>query len=243
MNNQANMTVSQATEFKRAFDYFNKALFGKKLGDVMLSFKAAKSGKSTGHTVYQAWENEQGERGNQINLDPVLFQGELETLFAELVKQMNVHDFMTNKFPLLPKGRIEQGKALTYTNQDMADSLKGLGLRPYLTDKEGNEVKEKETGQGVQVAIIPGGSFDQAFQDMPEDIKFPWTALPDFVQTKKEDGEKKVGRVKYSGKHKEETLNVWAKPGEEVAVKRGGKWVALTEENKEVSEDRIELAA
>ena len=230
MDTKQNATVEQYAEYYRLVRHVSDSLFGKgKLPDLMLQFANARSKATMACVVYNAWEKD-GVKINSLCLSPRIFSLPFRDIVSHVARQLVNHWQFTAGFPTLPQGRAIQGSAMTYTNQENADQMKRIGLKPI---KKGKDGKNVETGQGVSFTIAKGQAFDEMFKVMPSDIAFPWSALPESVKVKEDNGKKKATRAKYTGRIKSGEVNAWAAPGMALFTKEGNKYVQLLEVAKQ----------
>ncbi|MCW2308840.1 SprT-like domain-containing protein [Rhodobium gokarnense] len=146
-------TLEASAEVYYAYSYFNDALFGGKLPDVLISYTRQKN--VLGHFYPKRFERSDGTLCHEVALNP-LFLGlrplrdSLSTLVHE---QCHVwrHDFG----PLNRRGRRGSNG---YHDQVWAEKMESIGLSPSGTGLPGG----KKTGHRMSHVIVNGGPFDIA---------------------------------------------------------------------------------
>lgn len=141
----AKPTLSTATAFQRAFDHFNKALFGGTLPQCVVSLRTF--GKARGYFAAHQFAN-LGEMTtvHEIALDPRQFVDRTE----EQILSTLVHE-------MCHLWQHEHGKVGTdyWHNTEWGSKMKEVGLHPSATGEPGG----KETGRRVTHYIVEGGPF------------------------------------------------------------------------------------
>jgi predicted SprT family Zn-dependent metalloprotease len=157
-------TIELAASLQRFYDYFNKELIQKQLGNPLpqVLITTGKGGRSSGHFITGKWKVASGssEALPEINLasewlvtDAV--NSSLETVMQTLVHEM-VH-FYDHQW-----GR--PGKH-GYHSDSWFRFMKQVGLQPV--HKPGNRFK-------VGDKVIPDGAFEVAYKALPKDMVIPF---------------------------------------------------------------------
>ena len=202
-------TLEASAEVYDAYSYFNNALFGGRLPDVLISYTRQKN--VLGHFYPKRFERTDGMLCHEVALNP-LFLGlrplrdSLSTLLHE---QCHVwrHDFG----PLNRRGgRGSNG----YHDQVWAEKMESIGLVPSDTGLPGG----KKTGHRMSHVIVNSGPFDIACRALLDTgFQINWhdrVNLTGLHAGGDDDGDQpepqKKDRIKFTCP--ECGLNAWAKP-------------------------------
>jgi predicted SprT family Zn-dependent metalloprotease len=182
-------TVSSYDIWEKAFDFYNRALFertlGQKLDPVIFTF--TRKSRMMGMASKQRWISNDGQDRliDEISLNPAYFQGQnvvevLQTLVHEMVHIWQFHYGKTS--------------ARTYHNKQWGDTMQSIGLMPSNTGKPGG----RRTGQQMMDYVIANGRFEKVTEKLFQkqfmmpflDRAFLWkaNAIPDKPSIYTEDG-------------------------------------------------------
>lgn len=208
-----------------AYAWFNERLFQGQLLPVVLNF--SRHANCYGFFAPNRWfDAADGELAtHEISLNPShLRHRDLRATYSTLVHEM-VHCWQEEK----GKKKSKRG----YHNNEWAEMMKRVGLQPTTTGLPGGS----ETGYKVTHMVMDGGAYDQAFQDMPDELKLPWLC----EEPEKPEKEKRAkSKLKYTCAACD--ARAWAKPG--AKLKCGDCDEVMTpEEDEEDTEAAAELAA
>ena len=187
-------TKQTAAELQKAYDFFNRTLFGKTLPPCLITLQRQR--RSYGYFSGDRWTTEEGELTDEIALNPAHFIDRyLEETLSTLVHEM-VH-LWQHHF-----GRPGRGR---YHNQEWAQQMEEIGLMPSDTGEPGG----KRTGDQVSHYIVEDGPYDHAAEELVgAGFTLTWA---DVVSDDADDtGANKSNRTKYSCP--ECRINVWGKP-------------------------------
>jgi len=199
-------TDAQFAAYRAMWAYFNAALFGGSLGDVILNF--SRLNRSMGFFAPERWRDVGNQITHEISLNPAhLKRDNLKDAASTFVHEM-VHLWRYGQQNPPRNG---------YHDREWAQKMEVLGLMPSSTAAPGGA----RTGYRMSHYVIPGGKFEVAFEAMPVECHLPWTCgIDDEVRDggdrkgKKEKKEKDAARkvkLKYSCRSCE--LNVWGRAG------------------------------
>src|SRR5437764_10852005 len=188
------LTVTAYQGFQRAYDFFNRELFGGSLPQVLVTLQ--RHAKTRG---YFPPERFTGRINNvavhELALNPEGFARRTD----EMILSTLTHE-MAHVWQQTHGERPRRG----YHDRQWAAKMKEIGLQPSSTGEPGG----KETGQTVSHYSIPGGRYGKAYAKLAlQGFALHWQSAP-------VSGE---GRAKKSSKTKftcpECGQNAWAKPG------------------------------
>lgn len=141
----AKITAKEYNGLAKAFDHFNRELFGGSLPDCMITLHR-KNG-ALGYFWAEQFSARNGEKKvDEIALNPSTFEGRtdreiLSTLAHEMAHLWQQHN-----------GNPGRGG---YHNNEWADKMESIGLMPSDTAQEGG----KRTGDRMSHYIVKGGAF------------------------------------------------------------------------------------
>jgi predicted SprT family Zn-dependent metalloprotease len=205
-------TEAQFSNLNKAFDYFNKALFGGTLPPCILNFSRKRN--THGFFSYQRWK-ERGKKDfdtHEISLTPTTLYREPILVYSTLVhEQCHLWQY-------------EFGKPSRngYHNKEWANKMIEVGLMPTDTGQKGGKI----TGQSMTHYVVKGGAYEKVFEKMPKEFILPFTSLDaDLMKsyltgtTGKSGGKSTKGKPSLpptKGKNKEKYtcpcgFNVWGK--------------------------------
>lgn len=193
------ITAKQNDIMDKAFEYFNKHLFGNRLPDTMIIFN--RKPRSRGYIAYDRLKERDGSsRITEIALNPDCFVDRSDIEILSTLAHEMVH--------LLRSVDGEQSKR-NYHSKEWADEMKAIGLQPSSTGEPGG----KETGQSMTHYIVDGGLFEKtagAFLLGGKKVLFESPPIPSA-----ERASKAKTRNKYTCP--ECGLSAWAKPQAKLA--------------------------
>lgn len=188
-------TREQWGAYQRAWAWFNDRLFGGQLEPCILNF-SRRSRRTRGFFAPDRWRKDEA-RTPEISLNPDQLDRPLAEVMSTLVHEM-AHQWQNQC------GRASRGG---YHNKEWGRKMKEVGLHPSDTGLPGG----RETGQRMTHYVAECGPFAQAFADMPEEYRMPWTSG---VGSPADKPAPPVSKVRFAcpgcGAH------AWGKPGLEV---------------------------
>jgi hypothetical protein len=180
---ELNPTKTLWTALAKAFDHFNEHLFGSELDPSKVMLNASRRSHAAGFYWPGTWTAKEGVNTgtslDEISINPDYMSHTtdkdiLSTLVHEMAHMWQQHFGKPSK-----KG---------YHNKEWANKMEEVGLMPSATGMPGG----KKTGPRMTHYIIEGGVFEQAYNNMPEDLK----KLP-FLGQNVNGPKKKVGYHKF----------------------------------------------
>lgn len=222
------LPVDTYLHLQAAFEYFNAALFDRKLPYAMLTINTTKR-----NVHGYAWQNRfknvnTKEYVCEISLNPDSFERGLKEAMSTLVHEM-VHHW---EFTCSPETVSRGG----YHNAVWAAKMESVGLMASNTSKPGG----KKTGQSMGHYIIEDGMFEQAFDKMPGDIALDWHGIATFdrgatpPKPKGPEGKKGKGEDGAEVKSKNKVKFVCLKCGDAAWGKPTLKLLCASEEHDDV---------
>ena len=183
-------TVGDALQLDRAYDWFNKHLFGSKLPSCLVTLQRKKG--AYGYFSPRRFESKFGSGvRDEIALNPDEFSRSDKEVLSTLVHEM-VH-LWQECFGAPGRGR--------YHNLEWANKMLEIGLRPIAN---GNE--QKMTGDKVTHRIVDGGLFDTCYGKLrSQGFVLRWVSKPVLSIS----AQSVRSKVKYSCL----CSNIWGKPG------------------------------
>jgi hypothetical protein len=189
----AAITITEYQGFQRAYDFFNRELFGGLLPQVLVTLQ--RHANTRGYFSPERFSGRLDESAvHELALNPDTFTGNTdEVILSTLVHEM-AHVWQQTHGKAPRKG---------YHDRQWAQKMREVGLQPSSTGEEGGA----ETGQSMSHYIIPEGRFANAYAKLAATgFQLHWQSAP-------ASGE---GRAKKSSKTKftcpECGQNAWAKP-------------------------------
>jgi len=179
--------------FQKAYDFFNRELFGGSLPQVLVTLQ--RHAKTRG---YFSPERFTGRINNaavhELALNPDGFAGRTD----EMILSTLTHE-MAHVWQQTHGERPRRG----YHDRQWAAKMKEIGLQPSSTGEPGG----KETGQTVSHYSIPGGRYGKAYAKLAlQGFVLHWQSVPASEQGKA----KKASKMKFTCP--ECGQNAWAKP-------------------------------
>lgn len=183
-------TVELYQELQKAYDYFNRELFGNELPDCMITLQ--RNNKAYAMHYRNNWFTREDEKIDEIAINPdyILDRKPIEVLSGFAHEMVHLWQF-------------EFGNAGKngYHNKEWAEKMKSIGLHPSHNGKpEGNE-----TGYRMSHFIIPDSDFEKASQNILLNTK----AFNYVSYTKPKPKTKQGSKTKYTCPSCES--NVWGK--------------------------------
>jgi predicted SprT family Zn-dependent metalloprotease len=194
-------TLELIGNLEKASHYLRYRLFDRTLPPVIFSLN--KSAHFLGYYKINAWLAKDNSNLPELNINPVNFLLPPIELASTIVHELCHHfQFFHGK----PGGR-------GYHNLEFADIMFRCGLQCSDTGKPGGNT----LGRKMSHYIIPGGRFEQAFKEMPNDLLVAFKPLSDEVKVlnpKLQDNKKSVEQKKLKTKYSclGCGLTVWGKP-------------------------------
>lgn len=182
------------TNLDRAYEHFNKALFGGKLPTCVITLHRKKGAK--GYFWGDTWNAREGKTiKDEIALNPETFrERSTEEVYSTLVHEM-CH---------LQQHHFGKPSRSGYHNKEWAQMMEAVGLIPTDTGAIGG----KKTGQRVTHVIEPGGAFEKSCADLlKKGFEIPWEARTGNAAKAKK---KAASKTKYTCP--DCGSNAWAKP-------------------------------
>lgn len=162
-NMERKYTVEQMNAYQNAFDYFNHKLFGDALTQVVLTLNRSRN--VYGYFCPAVWTDGNEIKAAEIALNPDFIQnGDEERTMRE------VYSTLVHEMCHLWQEMEGTAPRRCYHNKDFAAKMEFVGLMTSNTGKESG----KRTGQNMSHYIIPGGAYDKAFAEMPEEYILPF---------------------------------------------------------------------
>jgi hypothetical protein len=187
------ITQLEYKAFQYAYDFFNMALFGDSLPQVLITLH--RRAHSKGYFVPERFDGRLDPSAvHELALNPDQFTDRDDCEILSTLVHEQVHVWQQTYGTPSRRG---------YHNREWADHMKQVGLAPSSTGEPGG----KETGQRVNHYIVEGGPYAQAYAHLAATgYVLHWQSKPESVQ----------GRGKTASKTKYTCpdcgLNAWAKP-------------------------------
>lgn len=203
---KAKPTFQAYDELQKAYDFFNRRLYGDTLPDCLLTLQRKKAAV-LGYFSPKRFTSVEGET-DELAMNPAHFHiKSIEDVLAVLVHEQ-AHVWQQHH------GKPGRGK---YHNKEWGKKMKEIGLHPSNTGAPGG----KETGDQMVHYVIKGGNFERASRELiAQDFRLSWA----------EDGPKPVDNGEPIGEGQEEEkkekdksnrhkytcpqcgMNAWGKP-------------------------------
>lgn len=182
------------TELERAYDHFNRALFGNALPPCVITLQRKRG--AFGYFWGNTWSETKGASlTDEIALNPDSFQ----TRSVEAVLSTLVHEMCH-----LQQHHDGKPSRSGYHNKEWARMMEAVGLIPSDTGAAGG----KKTGQRVTHYIEAGGVYEAACAALvAEGFSIPWQARTRDEATARK---KRASKTKYACPSC--AVNAWAKP-------------------------------
>jgi predicted SprT family Zn-dependent metalloprotease len=157
-------TREQFDAYRGMFVYFNEALFGGCLPEVVLNF--SRHARTNGFFAPERWHHASGAaHTHEISLNPdTLMERDPRAVASTLVHEMchlwqHVHGTPPRK---------------SYHDRQWASKMESVGLIPSSTGAPGG----KRVGSKMTHYIEEGGAFARAYEAMPQALALPWRSSP-----------------------------------------------------------------
>jgi hypothetical protein len=193
MKRTAAITITEYQGFQKAYDFFNRELFGGSLPQVLVTLQ--RHARTYGYFSPQRFSGRVDKTAvHELALNPDGFAGRTDgEILSTLVHEM-CHVWQQTHGKAPRKG---------YHDRQWTAKMREIGLQPSSTGEEGGQ----ETGQSVSHYIIIEGRFAKAYVKLAATgFALHWQSAP----------ASKQGKAKKSGKTKftcpECGQNAWAKP-------------------------------
>jgi hypothetical protein len=184
------ITTAEYNCFQGAYDFFNVALFGASLPEVLITLQ--RKANTRGYFSAQRFNGRRNETvAHELAMNPDTFEDRTdEEILSTLVHEM-AHVWQ-HCYGCPARGR--------YHNREWAEKMKVLGLQPSHTGKPGG----KETGQKVSHYIVDNGPYARSYNRLAANgFKLSWNSC-------QPDAKRRESKVKFNcpvcGQ------NAWAKP-------------------------------
>lgn len=156
-------TIEQFTALQKAYGYFNRVLFQKKLPAVILNL--SRKHQAAGFVAPFRWRRAEAPKGtkgtiHELSINPEILAMPFEYVYSTLVhEQCHIWQW-------------EHGKPsrLGYHNKQWARKMESVGLVPSDTGKVGGN----KTGQHMSDYPKKDGRFLKALEKMPKKFKLPF---------------------------------------------------------------------
>ena len=199
------VTASEYGTLQDAYDYFNRALFGGGLPQVLITLQ--RRARALGYFSPDRFQRrgEIAEHVHEIALNPNGFAGNTdEEILSTLAHEM-VHVWQ-KEYGAPGRGR--------YHNRQWAQKMYDVGLVPSSTGKPGGAI----TGDSMSHYVLEGGPYLTACREFLKCYRLVWESAVDADHNS--DGEDETAGTKSPTRAKFTCpncgLNVWAKPGARV---------------------------
>jgi predicted SprT family Zn-dependent metalloprotease len=188
------ITLTEYQGFQKAYDFFNRELFGGILPQVLVTLQ--RHANTRGYFSPERFSGRVSETAiHELALNPDSFIGRSdEMILSTLVHEM-AHVWQQTH------GRPPRR---SYHDRQWAAKMLEVGLQPSNTGEPGG----KETGQSMSHYVLPGGRYAEAFAKLAaRGFQLHWQSVPASQQGRA----KRPSKVKYTCPDCRQ--NAWAKPG------------------------------
>jgi hypothetical protein len=188
------ITQVEYQAFQEAYDFFNVALFGGGLPQVLVTLQ--RRARSKGYFAPDRFDGRLATHAvHELALNPDHFVGRSDIEILSTLVHEQVHVWQQTHGTPPRRG---------YHNREWADHMKTVGLAPSSTGEPGG----KETGQRVSHWIVPAGPYAQAFSQLEATgFLLHWQSKPDGSAARGKNASKTKYTCAGCG------LNAWARPG------------------------------
>jgi hypothetical protein len=186
-------TRTEYQGFQHAYDFFNRALFGGGLPQVLVTLQ--RHAKTNGYFSPDRFSGRTEKAAvHELALNPDNFTGRTDEMILSTLAHEMTHVWQQTHGK--PPRR-------SYHDRQWASKMKEIGLQPSSTGEAGG----METGQKVTHYIIPGGRYALAFGKLAEQgFQLHWQSVPASEHAKA----KKASKTKFTCPQCGQ--NAWAKP-------------------------------
>ena len=188
------ITLTEYQGFQKAYDFFNRELFGGILPQVLVTLQ--RHANTRGYFSPERFSGRVSETAiHELALNPDSFIGRSdEIILSTLVHEM-AHVWQQTH------GRPPRR---SYHDRQWAAKMLEVGLQSSNTSEPGG----KETGQSMSHYILPGGRYAETFSKLAAGgFQLHWQSVPANQQGRA----KRPSKVKYTCP--DCSQNAWAKPG------------------------------
>jgi len=193
------ITPTEYNAFQKAYDFFNRELFGNSLPHVLVTLQ--RTANSRGYFGANRFSGRAaGTRVHELALNPDGFTGRTDEEILSTLAHEQAHVWQAHVW------QETRGKSATrgYHDREWAAKMKEIGLYPSSTGEPGG----KETGQHVTHYIVPGGPYQQAYAKLKaKGFELHWQSAP---QDKAAKAKAKASKTKFTCP--ECGQNAWGKP-------------------------------
>lgn len=154
-------TQTAYAELLRAYDFFNRRLFGGQLPDCMLTLQR-KNARVYGFFSPGRFVGSDGTQADELAMNPMHFAKTSTLDVLSTLAHEQVHVWQQHF------GKPGRGK---YHNKEWGKKMKDIGLHPSNTGEPGG----KETGDQMTHYVVDGEAFDKVARDlMRGGFRFSW---------------------------------------------------------------------
>ena len=136
-------TKHQFTKYQKLYDYFNETLFDNELPYCLLIL-SRKAPRVCGHFSTNRWQDKDGNKTHEINLNPV---------YMAMTDEMDICQTLVHEMVHLWQYEFGNPSRAGYHNKEWANKMETVGLTPSNTGEEGG----KKTGQQMSDYPAPNG--------------------------------------------------------------------------------------
>lgn len=176
-------TITQAEyrAFQDAYDFFNTALFGGSLPQVLVTLQ--RHAKTRGYFAPERFTGRlDPTAAHELAMNPDSFTGRSDASILSTLAHEMAHVWQQTHGT--PPRR-------SYHDRQWAAQMKAIGLQPSSTGEPGG----KETGQRVSHYIVPGGAYAQAYARLEATgFRLHWQSAPEGQQA----GAKQASKTKFT---------------------------------------------
>jgi len=190
------ITRAEYGAFQKAYDFFNRELFGGSLPDVLVTLQ--RHARAYGYFAPERFTGRtERTAAHELALNPDGFIGRTDELILSTLAHEMAH--VWQQAHGTPPRR-------SYHDREWAGKMKEIGLQPSTTGEPGGG----ETGQSVTHYIAPGGAYAAAYAKLKASgFQLHWESAPDGKQGGAR-AKKAASKTKFSCP--ECGQNAWAKP-------------------------------
>ena len=214
-NYEMNITTTQFRTLEDLFYFYNQNIFNGELPDCLVCLASHR--KAHGYFWAKRWKSTDNNVIHEIALNP-------DSMDRPDIKW---HSTLVHEMVHLWEEAGGKKSRYGYHNKKWAKKMEEIGLMPSDTAEPGG----KKTGQRVSHYVIPGGSFEIAFNEISENdkksLKLQYVPNSTYIETVSfggeegedgEEGQEPVEKVRKSGVKIKYTcstceINIWGKSG------------------------------
>ena len=186
------ITLTEYQGFQKAYDFFNRELFGDSLPQVLVTLQ--RHANTRGYLSPERFSGRVAEAVvHELALNPDSFIGRTDEMILSTLAHEMVHVWQQTHGRPPRRG---------YHDREWAAKMREIGLQPSSTGEPGG----KETGQSMSHYILPGGRYAMAYATLAaQGLQLHWQSIPANEPAKT----KKASKTKFTCPHCR--LNAWAK--------------------------------